>query len=426
MREIDFYMSILIKSAKIIDASSKFNGKTQDILIINGKIQEINNKIINSKAKKIISFKDLHISSGWMDTSVCFGEPGLEEREDLINGAQTASFSGFTDIVLNPETEPYLDTKADISYIKSNSKDFVTKIHPLGCLTKEAKSKKLADLFEMFESGAVGFYDFKRPITNSNLIKIALQYVQNFNGLVISFPYEKSLCPNGQMHEGQISTNYGLKGIPTISEEIMLKRDLKILEYTGGKIHIPCISTEESVKLIREAKKNKLNVTCSVSINNLFFNDGKLKDFDTRFKVLPPIRSEEHRKALIKGLKDGIIDFVTSDHTPIDIDKKKTDFENSLFGSTGLESLYGALNSLFDLNTTIDILTRRKETFGIEKSSINEGQTACLSLFNPNIEYEFLKENIISKSKNSCFIGSKLKGKALGIISNNSIRLIEN
>ena len=425
MREIDFYMSILIKSAKIIDASSKFNGKTQDILIINGKIQEINSEI-NSKAKKIISFKDLHVSPGWLDTSVCFGEPGLEEREDLINGAQTASFSGFTDIVLNPETEPYLDTKADISYIKSNSKDFVTKIHPLGCLTKEAKSKKLADLFEMFESGAVGFYDFKRPITNSNLIKIALQYVQNFNGLVISFPYEKSLCPNGQMHEGQISTNYGLKGIPTISEEIMLKRDLKILEYTGGKIHIPCISTEESVKLIQEAKKNKLNVTCSVSINNLFFNDDKLKDFDTRFKVLPPIRSEEHRKALIKGLKDGIIDFVTSDHTPIDIDKKKTDFENSLFGSTGLESLYGALNSLFDLNTTIDILTRRKETFGIEKSSINEGQTACLSLFNPNIEYEFLKENIISKSKNSCFIGSKLKGKALGIISNNSIRLIEN
>ena len=425
MREIDFYMSILIKSAKIIDASSKFNGKTQDILIINGKIQEINNEI-NSKAKKTISFKDLHLSPGWLDTSVCFGEPGLEEREDLSNGAQTASFSGFTDIVLNPETEPYLDTKADISYIKSNSKDFVTKIHPLGCLTKEAKSKKLADLFEMFESGAVGFYDFKRPITNSNLIKIALQYVQNFNGLVISFPYEKSLCPNGQMHEGQISTNYGLKGIPTISEEIMLKRDLKILEYTGGKIHIPCISTEESVKLIQEAKKNKLNVTCSVSINNLFFNDDKLKDFDTRFKVLPPIRSEEHRKALIKGLKDGIIDFVTSDHTPIDIDKKKTDFENSLFGSTGLESLYGALNSLFDLNTTIDILTRRKETFGIEKSSINEGQTACLSLFNPNIEYEFLKENIISKSKNSCFIGSKLKGKALGIISNNSIRLIEN
>tara|TARA_X000000950_G_scaffold277063_1_gene365901 strand:+ start:1887 stop:3143 length:1257 start_codon:yes stop_codon:yes gene_type:complete len=418
-------MSILIKSAKIIDASSKFNGKTQDILIINGKIQEINNEI-NSKAKKTISFKDLHLSPGWLDTSVCFGEPGLEEREDLSNGAQTASFSGFTDIVLNPETQPYLDTKADISYIKSNSKDFVTKIHPLGCLTKEAKSKKLADLFEMFESGAVGFYDFKRPITNSNLIKIALQYVQNFNGLVISFPYEKLLCPNGQMHEGQISTNYGLKGIPTISEEIMLKRDLKILEYTGGKIHIPCISTEESVKLIQEAKKNKLNVTCSVSINNLFFNDDKLKDFDTRFKVLPPIRSEEHRKALIKGLKDGIIDFVTSDHTPIDIDKKKTDFENSLFGSTGLESLYGALNSLFDLNTTIDILTRRKETFGLEKSSINEGQTACLSLFNPNIEYEFLKENIISKSKNSCFIGSKLKGKALGIISNNSIRLIEN
>ena len=426
MQEIDSYMSILIKSAKIIDASSKFNGKTQDILIVNGKIKEIKNYIDNSKAKKIISFKDLHVSSGWLDTSVCFGEPGLEEREDLINGAQAAALSGFTDIVLNPETEPYLDTKADISYIKSRSKNLATNIHPLGCLTREAKSENLADLFEMFESGAVGFYDFKKPIFNSNLLKIALQYVQNFDGLVISFPFEKSLCDNGQMHEGQISTNYGLKGIPAISEEIMLNRDLKILEYTAGKIHIPCISTEESVKLIRDAKKKKLNVTCSVSINNLFFNDNKLKDFDTRFKVLPPLRSENHRKALIKGLKDGIIDFVSSDHTPIDIDKKKTDFVNSLFGATGLESLFGALNTLFDLNTSIDILTRMKNTFGIDKNSVDEGQTAILSLFNPNVEYEFSKENIISKSKNSCFIGSKLKGKALGIISNNSIKIVEN
>ena len=418
-------MSILIKSAKIFDANSKFNGKTLDILIINGKIQEIAKSISDSKAKKIINKKNLCISVGWLDTSVCFGEPGLEERETLSNGAKTAALSGFTDVILNAETDPNLDTKADINYITSKSSEFTTNIHPTGCLTKEAKSEKLADLFEMHKSGAIGFYDFKKPLNNPNLLKISLQYVQGFDGLIFSFPFEKSICPEGQMHEGLISTNYGLEGIPALSEEIMLKRDLKILEYTGGKMHVPCISTKESVELIKEAKKNNVNVTCSVSINNLFFNDEKLKNFDTRFKVLPPIRSEVHRKALLKGLDEGIIDFVTSDHTPIDIDNKKTDFVNSLFGSTGLESFFGALNSLFSTEKSIDILTKNKNVFGIAENKIEEGEVANLTLFDPNYKYTFTKEHITSKSKNSCFIDSDLTGKSFGIISNNSIQLIE-
>ena len=417
-------MSILIKSAKIVDAKSKFNGKTQDILIDKGKIQEISSNISDSKGKEKIILKNLHISPGWFDSSVCFGEPGLEERETLSNGSKAAAFSGFTDVVLNPETSPYLDTKADIIYVKSQK--LPVNIHPLGCLTKEAKSKELADLYEMYESGAVGFYDFKKPLLNPNLLKIALQYVQNFDGLILSFPFEKSLCPDGQMHEGTVSTNYGLKGISSLSEELMLKRDLKILEYTGGKIHIPCISTEESVKLIKEAKNNKLNVSCSVSINNLFFNDEKLKDFDTRFKVMPPIRDERHQKALVKGVSDGTIDFVTSDHSPIDIDNKKTDFENSLFGSTGLESIFGALNSIFKVEKSIDILTRGKHIFGIKETNINIGENANLSLFDPEHEYLFSKENVISKSKNSCFINSNLNGKAYGIISNNLVKVLGN
>jgi dihydroorotase len=418
-------MSILIKSAKIFDANSKFNGKTLDILIINGKIKEIAKNISDSKAKKIINEKNLCLSVGWLDTSVCFGEPGLEERETLSNGAKTAALSGFTDVILNAETDPNLDTKADINYIISKSSEFTTNIHPTGCLTKEAKSEKLADLFEMHKSGAIGFYDFKKSLNNPNLLKIALQYVQGFDGLIFSFPFEKSICSEGQIHEGLISTNYGLEGIPALSEEIMLKRDLKILEYTGGKMHVPCISSKESVELIKEAKKNNVNVTCSVSINNLFFNDEKLKNFDTRFKVLPPIRSEVHRKALLKGLDEGIIDFVTSDHTPIDIDNKKTDFVNSLFGSTGLESFFGALNSLFSTEKSIDILTKNKNIFGIAENKIEEGQVANLTLFDPNYKYTFTKEHITSKSKNSCFIDSDLTGKSFGIISNNSIQLIE-
>ena len=418
-------MSILIKSAKIFDANSKFNGKTLDILIINGKIKEIAKSISDSKAKKIINEKNLCVSVGWLDTSVCFGEPGLEERETLSNGAKTAALSGFTNVILNAETDPNLDTKADINYIISKSSEFTTNIHPTGCLTKEAKSEKLADLFEMHESGAIGFYDFKKPLNNPNLLKISLQYVQGFDGLIFAFPFEKSICPEGQIHEGLISTNYGLEGIPALSEEIMLKRDLKILEYTGGKMHVPCISTKESVELIKEAKKNNVNVTCSVSINNLFFTDEKLKNFDTRFKVLPPIRSEVHRKALLKGLDEGIIDFVTSDHTPIDIDNKKTDFVNSLFGSIGLESFFGALNSLFSTEKSIDILTKNKNVFGITENKIEEGEVANLTLFDPNYKYTFTKEHITSKSKNSCFLDSDLTGKSFGIISNNSIQLIE-
>ena len=189
---------------------------------------------------------------------------------------------------------------------------------------------------------------------------------------------------------------------------------------------IPSISTNESVNLIKEAKKNNIDVTCSVSINNLFFNDEKLKDFDTRFKVLPPIRSEIHRKALIKAVNDGTIDFVTSDHTPIDIDNKKTDFVSSLFGSTGLESLFGALNSLFKTEKSIEILTRNKNRFGIVENKLEEGEIASLTLFNPDFKYKFSKDHIYSKSKNSCFIDSDLNGKSYGVISNNSTLLIGN
>ena len=417
-------MSILIKSAKIIDADNSLDGKVFDIYIDKGIISNID-KNIDKPAKTIISRENLHVSIGWLDSSVCFGEPGLEEREDLENGIKSAGLSGFTDIVLNSETLPILDSKADISYIKSKTQNSVVSVHPLGALSKKSDSEELADLKEMYDVGCIGFNDFKKAIKNPNLLKTALQYVQHFDGLVLSFPIEDSISKNAQVHEGEVSTKYGIKGFPPISEEIAVYRDLKILEYTDGKLLIPTISTTGSVKLIKEAKSKGLKVWCSVSINNLFFNDDKLKDFDTRFKVMPPIRDEKTRKELIKYVNDGTIDLVTCDHCPIDIDNKKTDFENSFFGSTGLESSFGALNSLFDLNKTIKILTSGYDTFSINKPSLSVGSEAKLTLFNPDIKYTFSKSNILSKSKNSSFIDSKLKGKAYGIVSNSKILIIE-
>jgi dihydroorotase len=416
-------MNIILKSAKVINVESKHNGSKQDILISEGKIKKIGSSI-SVKNAKTISVKNLHVSTGWFDSSVSFGEPGYEERETLLNGANVASKSGFTDLLLNPSTKPVLDNQTDISFIKSKSLNSSCNIHPIGALTLSSESKDLAELYDMKNSGAVGFYDFKKPILNSNLLKTALLYSQSFNSVIMSYPQDNSVAKGGLINEGTISVNYGIKGIPNFAEEIQIARDLHVLEYTGGKLHIPTISTKKSLELIKKAKSKGLNVTCSVAVHNLIFNDKKLKDFDTRFKVLPPLREEKDRIALVNGVKTGLIDMVTSDHLPIDLENKKTDIENAKYGTIGLESIFGSLLSLFDLNQTIEILSRGREIFNIEKPEFEVGSKASLSLFTIN-DYEFSKADILSKSKNSAFLGMKMKGKPIGVINGNKIKINE-
>jgi dihydroorotase len=416
-------MNIILKSAKVINVESKHNGSKQDILISEGKIKKIGSSI-SVKNAKTISVKNLHVSTGWFDSSVSFGEPGYEERETLLNGANVASKSGFTDLLLNPSTKPVLDNQTDISFIKSKSLNSSCNIHPIGALTLSSESKDLAELYDMKNSGAVGFYDFKKPILNSNLLKTALLYSQSFNSVIMSYPQDNSVAKGGLINEGTISVNYGIKGIPNFAEEIQIARDLHVLEYTGGKLHIPTISTKKSLELIKKAKSKGLNVTCSVAVHNLIFNDKKLKDFDTRFKVLPPLREEKDRIALVNGVKTGLIDMVTSDHLPIDLENKKTDIENAKYGTIGLESIFGSLLSLFDLNQTIEILSRGREIFNIKKPEFEVGSKASLSLFTIN-DYEFSKADILSKSKNSAFLGMKMKGKPIGVINGNKIKINE-
>ena len=408
-------MSIILKSAKVINAESKYNGTKQDILISEGKIQKISKSISSPKSKEI-NIKNLQVSSGWFDSSVSFGEPGFEERETILNGGNVAARSGFTNILLNSNTNPVIDNQSDVSFIKIKSKDLITKIHPIGALTISSKSKDLAELMDMKNSGAVAFYDFKKPIINPNLLKTSLLYSQTFDTIIMSFGQEDSVSNNGVMNEGLVSTTYGIKGIPNLSEEIQISRDLKILEYTGGKLHIPTISTKESVDLIKKAKSNGLNVTCSVAIHNLIFNEKKLKEFDTRYKVSPPLRTDKDRIALINAVKKGIIDMVTSDHIPIDVENKKTDIDSAKNGTIGLESFFGALLTIFSLDESIRILTSGKQRFGINNHPIQEGSNADLTLFTSNDNYTFSKSNILSKSKNSAFLGMKMSGTSLGVI----------
>jgi dihydroorotase len=416
-------MNILIKSATIIDSKSEFHNTAQDLLIENGVITKIGNSIKNPKKYQEITLENLHISQGWFDSSVSFGEPGFEERDTIANGLKTAAASGFTVVAMNANTNPVIDSNADITFVNSKAANHAVTVLPIGALTNGSKGEYLAELFDMSTAGAVAFYDYKKPISNPNLMKIALQYASNFNGLVCSFPQENNIAGHGVMNENITSTTLGLKGIPALAEELQVARDLFLLEYTGGKLHIPTISSAKSVELIREAKKNKIDVTCSVAIHNLYFTDEVLTDFNTHFKVLPPLRTQTDVDALIEALKDGTIDMVTSDHNPLDIEHKKIEFDYAGYGSIGLESAFGALQTIFTTKKTIDILTKGKLRFGFEQTPINIGNKLNITLFNPETKYTFSTKNIISKSKNAIFENEILKGKVYGIISNNKVSL---
>ena len=417
-------MNILLKSATIVDGANKnLHLKKRDILIQNGTISKIASTIDAPSNTKEVQLKNLHVSMGWFDSSISFGEPGFEERETIANGLLTAAKGGFTDIVLNPSSTPVPDSSSDIVFLKNTAQNQGVNLYPLGCLTNGAKGESLAELLDMKNSGAVGFYDAKKAITNPNLLKIALQYTESFGGLVYSFPLDTKIAGKGQVNEGPVSTRLGLKGIPALAEELQIVRDLFILEYAGGSLHIPTISTAKSVKLIAEAKKKGLNVSCSVAIHNLTFSDAVLQDFDTNYKVLPPLRTSKDIKALIKGVKDNVIDYVTSDHTPVNIEQKNVEFDNAAYGTIGLESAFGALHSIFDLEKTISLLTKGTERYGIEKPELKEGSKASITLFNPEEKHTFKIEDSVSTSKNTAFIGAELKGKVYGVINEKSMTL---
>ncbi|BFP42948.1 dihydroorotase [Flavobacteriaceae bacterium GF1] len=417
-------MNVLLKSATIVAPGHKnLHLKKRDIHIRNGKIESINAKISVDGNLRVIERKNLHVSLGWFDSGVAFGEPGFEERETLSNGLDVASKSGFTEILLNTNTNPRPDTSSDIVFLKERSAKKSTVLYPLGNVTANGEGKALAELYDMHQAGAVAFYDFKSPIANANLMKIALQYAQNFQGLVFSYPLDKMIKGKGVANEGTVSTRLGLKGIPALAEELQIARDLYILEYTGGKSHIPTISTEGSVQLIAEAKKKGLDVSCSVALHNLALTDSLLEDFDSNYKVMPPLRTSRDTKALQKALLKGTIDFVTTDHTPLDIEEKRVEFDNAAYGTIGLESAFGALNSIFGMEKAVEILTRGRERFGLETPQMEKGSLANLSLFNPDGDIVFGNEHIHSTSKNSAFLGQQLKGHVYGVVNNGKINL---
>lgn len=417
-------MTLLIKSATIIDkAQPAHHLKKRDILIEKGLIKAIGKDLKEGRGTRVIRLENLHVSPGWFDSSVSFGEPGFEERETIANGLRVAALSGFTGIVLNTNTHPTPDTSGDIVFLKETAREHCTELFPMGTVSMGSGGEDLSEMYDMHMAGAVGFSDFRNPIENPNLLKLALLYAQNFGGLIHSFPLDAKLGANGQIHEGEVSVKLGLKGIPVLAEELRVSRDLALLEYTGGKLHIPNISTAGSVSLISSAKKKGLDVSCSVTLHNLWFTDKVLESFDSYFKVLPPLRAQTDVMALRKALKEKVIDFVTTDHCPLDIEEKRREFDLAGFGTIGLEGAFGILNQLYGLEIVIEILSRGRERFGLPPVSIKEGERAVLSLFNPEEKGILEASALMSISKNTIFQGVPLKGKAYGVIVGENIRL---
>ena len=416
-------MNLIIRKATIVDPQSPFHNQTVDLKITNGIFEKIEVSLPKSEAHEELQYDGLHVSQGWFDTSVSFGEPGFEDRETIANGLETAAKSGFTGIALQPNSYPIIDNQSQVHFVKQKANGFATELFPIGALTKTSEGKDLAELYDMKNAGAIAFGDYGKSLSNANLMKIGLQYVQDFDGLVIAFSEDETIKGNGVANEGIVSTRLGLKGIPNLAEELIVARNLFILEYTGGKLHIPTISTAKSVALIKEAKEKGLKVTSSVAVHHLTLTDEKLEGFDSRYKVSPPLRTDEDRKALLKGILDNTIDCITSDHNPIDIENKKMEFDLAKNGTIGLESAFGVLLSVLPLDKVIEKLTFGKQLLNIVNQSITENNKTSISLFTIDEKWTFGKESILSKSKNSAFLGQQMEGKAIGIYNQGKLVL---
>lgn len=406
--------NLLIRSATILDPEIKLNGKVADMLVVDGKISEVGKSIkAPAKSTLVINAKGQYLSPGFFDLNVTFGDPGLETKEDLSTGTAAASAGGFTGLALMPNTEPPIHSKAEVAYLVNRSKNNLVDIYPLGCISHNCEGKELAEMFDMQQTGAIGFTDGKKPVTNAGLMSRALLYTKSFNGLIFSYAEDQDIAGKAKMNEGVMSTYLGMKGNPSLAEELMVSRDLYLAQYNDARIHFSTISTAGSVDLIRKAKKAGVKVTCDVAAHALVLTEDLLEGFDSNYKLKPPLRTKADQKALIAGLKDGTIDVIVSQHTPHEIEFKDVEFEIASYGITGLQTaLPLALRAGLSPQLIVEKMSvNPRKILGLPKTRLEAGISANFILFDPSEEWSYNDKTNYSRSENSPFIGKKLTGK---------------
>ncbi|GLU56656.1 dihydroorotase [Dyadobacter frigoris] len=424
-------MKVLIRSVRIIDKKSSFHDQVRDILIVDGKIAQIGDDL-SAEGAEVKEGNGLCVSTGWIDMRVASRDPGFEHKEDLVSVRETAAHGGFTEIVLLPNTQPVVDSKDTLNYIRQSGLGSLVKLHVAAAVTKKTAGVDFTEMIDLHTAGAIAFTDGEHPVQNADLFLKTILYLQPLNGLLMNRPEDTQLTIFGQMHEGITSTLNGMKGMPSLAEEMMLNRDLKLLEYALDKstleltgqpmLHISLVSTKEAVDLIRQAKEKGLPVSCDVAAHQLAFEDKDLIDFDTNLKVNPPFRGPSDHQAIREGLLDGTIDAIVSDHNPHDEESKNLEFDHADFGITGLETVFSLAKMYSGLNVE-DIVekltTKPRHILRLEETNIAEGSVANLTFFEPETDWTFSKT--YSKSKNTPFLGQTLKGAVRGVFNNSRL-----
>jgi len=418
-------MKILVKGIRIIDPASPFHQQQKNILIRDGQIVSISEA--DQEADRVIDIPGLCASPGWLDVFAHFGDPGLEYLETAETGARAAAAGGYTDVMILPNTKPVLHGKSGIEYLVGKNSSLPVNLHPIGAITKNAEGKELAEMYDMHASGAVAFSDGTCTVQAAGLLLKALQYVKAIDKTIIQLPDDRSISATGLMNEGIVSTQLGLPGKPAIAEELMVRRDIELAQYTGSKLHITGVAAAGAIALIREARASGLPVTCSVTPYHLFFTDADLVQYDTNLKVNPPLRTAADRAALQAGVMDGTVDCIASHHLPFDNDHKMVEFEYAGFGMIGLETVFAVLRTAMpalSLERIVALLsTNPRKLFGLPQASIAEGNPAAISLFHPDAAWT--PAGFQSRSANSPFKGVTLHGRPYGIIHKDTLFLSE-
>ncbi len=406
-------MSILLKSLRLIEDRVQ---EASDYFYDGEEVRKIGN-IEGYDDAEVIDCTGLLASRGWIDLRCFVGEPGLEHWETLESLGDSLKAAGFAEAVILPNTSPALQSKNEVEFVKSKVKDFLSTIHVQAAVTKDTEGEDLTEILDLHHQGVVIFGDGNNPLSNSDRMVKVLQYLQKFNGILFDHAYDPLLSLFGQMHEGISSTLLGLKGIPSIAEEVAVGKNIELLKYAGGSIHFQTISTAGSVELIREAKRAGLAVTCDVSLYQLLFKDEDLKEFDTNLKVMPPFRSSSDRKELLEGLRDGTIDAIVSNHQPRDFDSKHKEFDLASFGMAGIQTFLHGLTVLEE-ELGWPLLIEKITTGPIKVLKRGALPLRSLTLFDPEGEWQYDDQSNRSNSKNSPWFNKKLKGRVKYMINN--------
>ena len=420
-------MQVVLKNVNLINPAQQLNEKS-DLLIVDGVIKKIGSLTKDELSNSTVyDFEGKYCAPGFYDMHVHLREPGREDEETIKTGSDAAAAGGFTGIACMPNTSPAIDAAEVVTLIKNKSRDHLVDVHPVAAATLARKGESLAPILELHEAGAVAFSDDGVAIKTAAILRNALEYSAMVDAPIIEHCEDESLS-NGHMNEGLVSTSLGIHGLPSVSEDLIVARDIMMAEYTGGRVHIAHISTKNSVQLVREAKKKGIRVTAEVTPHHFSLIDESLKSYNTNLKMSPPLRTREDVEAVIEGLKDGTIDCIASDHAPHASEEKEVEFIYAPNGIIGLESQLGlALSELYHkkyltLEQIIEKLSiNPRKILNLQQPEIKEGAAANLTIFDPDMIWTVDIKGFKSKSKNSPFDKRLLTGKSFAVINNSQM-----